>query len=150
MPSCIYSNAKSAQSFGAKLKRIIVENNRQKFMALSCFPVNCIDQGDVNFVFGSNSHPSTIKSFLINPDIKMKVFGPFDYDDHEGNNDYILMYYLPNIVAFEKNGTLSDKSRKDMWWKGYVETVISYHNGQWHFHRTPFYHGAHLPWEKDY
>ena len=60
------------------------------------------------------------------------------------------MYYDPKLVKFNDKGYLSESDRQQLWWKGYIETVVHYENGVWGLKDTPFYHGAHLPWAEDY
>ncbi|MEX1222717.1 MAG: hypothetical protein WEA82_11490 [Idiomarina sp.] len=142
---------KRAHDFGRKLESIIENNDRKKFLELPCFPSNCIEEDDIDYVFGTNNQPSFIKSFLENPEIEMKVFGPFVYDDNstKGSN-YIVMYYHPKKVKFNDSGHLSETNRERLWWEGYIETVIHCQNELCGFQQTPFYHGAHLPWAEDY
>lgn len=66
-----------------------------------------------------------------------------------GGASFILMYYDPTVLKFNDDGFLSMEDREKLWWKGYIETVVHYKDGAWGLFRTPFYHGADLPWAKN-
>ena len=83
-------------------------------------------------------------------DIGIKVFGPFTYSEKSNSSNYIFMYYDQALVQFDDSGYLTSKDRQELWWNSYIETVMTFSDGQWKFHRTPFYHGAHSPWSEDY
>ena len=147
---CCQADIKQALEFGSQIKNIVEKNEREAFFRLPCFPADCIDSDDINYVFGEDGNASFIKSFLDKPDVQIKVFGPFASDDLRKGSSFILMYYNPELVTFNVNGLLSERNRENLWWKGYIETVVHCQNGIFGFKETPFYHGAHLPWADDY
>lgn len=148
---CSYGgDSLSVHDFAVDLRGVITSGQVDKFNQLGCVPTKCIDNDDINYVFGTGGKIGFIKSFLSRPEVEIKTYGPFQYSDDSSSSDYIVMYYDPLLVRFDKNGNLSEEQRREMWWKAYVETVVSLKDGVWYFNRTPFYHGAHLPWAEDY
>lgn len=150
LTSCAQAELKQARKFGEDLKNIVVQNDKEAFLSLPCFPINCVDSDDVDYVFGSSNAESFIKSFLSESSVNLKVFGPYAHDGSSKGASFILMYYKPDLVTFNSAGHLSEVDRKNLWWKGYVETVVHVKDGVWGFKETPFYNGAHLPWTIDY
>lgn len=145
-----YADAESAQQFAERLQGIIVNGEVEKFRKLSCVPTDCVDEADVRYVFGGGDQGGFVKRFLGRSGVDIRVFGPFEYSETLSGDEYILMYYDPAVVDFDAEGYLSQEDREHLWWKGYVETVVSYKDEKWNFVYTPFYHGAHLPWADDY
>jgi len=147
---CVKAQNESIEQYAGRLQNIIISGDTGSFAALSCFPSECVDKSDIDYVFGKSNSDGSIKSFLSQFDIKIKVFGPYQYSDRPGHNEYLLMYYDPSLVKFNSDGYLSSYDREKLWWKGYVETVVTQKDDKWVFYRTPFYYGAHLPWAEDY
>ena len=148
---CAYSKqSESAEEFGRRLRQIIIEGDVGSFRQLQCVPQKCIGEDDIRYVFGDIAKPSPIKALLSDPKITIKVFGPYTYEDDYPNGSYALLFYLPEAALFTESGFMTPEARKTQWLRSYTETVISKKNGDWIFHRTPFYFGAHLPWLADY
>ena len=147
-----YANTEieSAEEFARELRKIIVNRQVNVLEELPCFPSNCIDDDDIRYIFGSAQKKSFILQFLQREDIGIKVFGPFTYSEKSNGSNYIFMYYDQALVQFDDSGYLTSKDRQELWWNSYIETVMTFSDGQWKFHRTPFYHGAHSPWSEDY
>lgn len=143
-------NALTAEEFALELKQIIASGSVKAFKDIPCFPTDCIDNGSVKYVFGAVGETSFIEKLINMKDLKIKVYGPYTYSDDAANQSYSLVYYDPNQVSLNQKGYMDAEVRKNMWWKGYVETVVIMKDGKWAFHYTPFYHGAHLPWAEDY
>ena len=150
LASCALAQEESSREFAERLRDIIVSRDTAAFSELPCFPSHCVDQDDVDYVFGTDGEESYLVHLLQRTDIKVKVFGPFEYSESSSNSEYVVMYYDPLVVVFDRDGLLSEKDRKELWWNGYVETVVTLDDGEWAFYRTPFYYGAHLPWAEDY
>jgi len=144
------SGQDSAREFALRLRSIIVSGDRTEFRNIGCYPADCIDDDDVTFVFGAGECESYIRKFLSNPAVETRVFGPFTYSNELKDSSYVIMYFDPETVKFDPRGTLSPQQRENLWWTGYIETVISPVGSSWGFHRTPFYHGADPPWLEDY
>jgi hypothetical protein len=136
--------------FALRLRGMIVSGDEAAFRKLGCYPASCVDDDDVAFVFGKKESQATIRRLLSNPAVEVKVFGPFTYSDELKDSSYVVMYYDPEIVKFDPYGRLSQEQRENLWWKGYVETVVSPVGSGWGFHRTPFHNGADPPWLGDY
>ena len=69
LTSCAQAEIKQAHEFGGHLKTIVIKNDHEAFSSLTCFPANCIDSHDIDYVFGADGVASFIKSFLENPSI---------------------------------------------------------------------------------
>lgn len=150
LSSCLYANGGAVVEFAERLKNIITYGEIDQFSRMSCGASRCVDKEYINYIFGTDDQEGFVKSFLGRPSIKIKIFGPYWYSDRSKGNDYALVYYDPAIVKFNSDGHLSDEDRRDLWWVGYIETVVSFHDGNWGFTHTPFYYGAHIPWAEDY
>ena len=150
LAGCTPGQEQSPWEFAERLRAIIASNDTAAFSELPCLPTDCIDQDAIDYVFGTDSDESYLARFLQRNDIEVKVFGPIEYADASRNSEFVVMYYDPEIVLFDSGGHMSEKDRKDLWWNGYVETIVVVKNGEWAFYRTPFYYGAHLPWAEDY
>ena len=150
LSSCAQAEIEQAREFGKYLRCLILNNDRDTFFKLPCFPSDCVDRDDIDYIFGVDEEFGFIHSFLKRSGVKMKVFGPFSYNDSSGGNDFILMYFDPELVKFNDEGNLSESDRQELWWKGYIETVVHCQEDICGFQKTPFYHGAHLPWVEDY
>lgn len=148
--SCALAQEESPRQFAEQLREIIVSNDTAAFRVLPCLPSPCIDQDGVDYIFGVDGEESGLVHLLRRTDIKVKVFGPLKYDASLSESQYVVVYYDPDIVKFDRHGHMSEKDRENLWWNGYVETVVVPHSGEWAFYRTPFYYGAHLPWAEDY
>ncbi len=136
--------------FARELRAIIVRGDEAAFRQLPCYPVDCIGNDDLRFVFGTKNEESFIRRFLTSPNVKVRIFGPYTYSDQLPNASYAIMYYDPAVVKFDSEGMLSQQDREELWWKGYIETVVSPVGSRWGFHRTPFYHGVDPPWAEDF
>lgn len=148
-PGC-FSAQESVNEFATKLREIIASGDVAQFRALTCYPAYCIDDDDVKFVIGTDTSEAWIRKFLRNPAVRIRVFGPYTYSDELENGSYVVMFYDPEMVFFETDGNLMASQREELWWKGYVETVITRVGSGWGFHRTPFYNGTEPPWMKDF
>ena len=147
---CAQAQDESIEQYANRLQNIIASGDTNSFVALPCFPSKCIDQDDISYIFGEDSGDGFVKKILSQPGVKIKVFGPYKYSGRPDHNEYVLMYYDPNLVEFNSDGYLSPDDREKLWWKGYVETIVTLKGDNWAFYRTPFYYGAHLPWAEDY
>lgn len=148
--SCVQAQNESIELYAERLRDIIVGGDKQGLIDLPCFPSKCVSQYDIEYIFGKGDNDAFVKNFLSQPERKIKIFGPYQYSDRPYSNEYLLMYYDPNLVRFNSEGHLSQDDREKLWWKGYVETVITLKDGEWAFYRAPFYNGTHLPWAEDY
>lgn len=152
LSGCTSANNQTVDEFAKTLKEIISYQKLEKFMEIPCFPSGCEAEANLQYIFGDGKKKSFVLEFMQRRNIKIKIFGPYQYSEDSNYRNYSLMFYDPNIVQFNDNGFLSEADRQDLWWKGYIETVVSVssENGEWGFHRTPFYYGAHIPWSEDY
>ena len=149
LPSCAAAQ-QGVADFAERVRKIVVLGDVSAFSELPCYPAPCIDQEDTDFVIGPAESKSFIREFLENPRVKIKIFGPYTYDDETGEKSYLVMFYDPDLVKFNSEGQLSQEERERLWWKGYIETVVSPVNSGWGFHRTPFYYGTEAPWTEDF
>jgi len=150
MAAACASAQESVADFAERVRKIVVAGDVRSFMKLPCYPAACIDEDDVAFVIGAKDSGSFVRRFLMNPDVEIKIFGPYTYADEAGKTSYALMFYDPKLVSFNADGNLSQEDRERLWWNGYVETVVSPVQSGWGFHRTPFYFGSEPPWMEDF
>jgi len=149
LSSCGQGQSDLGLRFAEQIKEVIADGDVEGFRELPCFPMECVGQEEVAYVFGENETDSYIRALLRNPKVEIKIFGPFQYSgDPEG--EYSVVYFDPEVVEFGNEGFMSSVAREELWWAGYVETVIKNENGVWGFYRAPFYYGANLPWVSDY
>lgn len=139
-----------AEQYAMKIRELIMVGDEEGFRDLSCIPADCVDNDDIDYVFGTGVATSFMREFLKNPKIKIKIFGPFEYEEEFGKSSFSVIYYDPDIIRFDDEGHMSMEIRKTQWNKGYIETLVTCVDGVCGFHRTPFYYGAHLPWAEDY
>lgn len=149
VPACA-SGEETVVEFANRLREIIASGNSKAFRQIACYPSSCIDEEDVRFVFGTVEDKSYIRRLLSDPRTEVKIFGPYTYSDDLKDRSFAIMFYNPGVVRFDAKGELSEEQRTDLWWNGYVETVVSPVGSGWGFHRTPFYHGADPPWSDDF
>ena len=147
---CAQAQHESIEKYANRLQNIIVSGDTKGFVDLPCFPSNCIDQETTDYIFGEGGGDGFVKRLLSQSNIEIKIFGPYRYSSLPNRTEYAIMYYDPRLVKFNDSGYLSPDGRENLWWRGYVETVVTLDSGKWAFHRTPFYYGAHLPWTEDY
>lgn len=141
----------SVNEFSCLLKQDIAKGKPKYVQRYDCSPISCLGMDEYEFIFGNGTENSYVSLLMKKPSTKIKTFGP--YKDEGGDDTietYSIVFYDPEIVAFDKNGLLSELDRERFWWKGYVETIVQKNKNGWSFHRTPFYYGAHLPWAEDY
>lgn len=148
--ACSSSGGKEIDNFAEKVIDIVVSKKVDLFDNLPCFPEDCVGEDELEFIFGTKKKPGFVSMFLSRPNIKFKAYGPITYQTDPVEEAYVIIFYDPLLVKFTSKGVLNEEDRKDFWWKGYVETVVSFQNGNWGFYRTPFYYGAHIPWVDDY
>ena len=147
---CASAQDLSLLEFANSLKDTITSRNTTAFRQLPCFPTECIAADEVEYVFGAHGSDSYLIKLLKSPNVRIKVFGPVRYSNAEVTDVYVVVYFDSQLVAFDEAGQMSQEDRKDLWWNGYVETLVTKYNDEWAFYRTPFYFGAHLPWADDY
>lgn len=148
--SCVQAQSESVADFAIRVQSLIASGEAHAFKSLPCFPSGCVDREAINFIFGDDSSDGYIRKFLRQSDIQIKIFGPYQYSSDSNHSAYAIMYYDPDLVKFNSQGYLSSSDREELWWDGYIETVVTFKDNKWGFYRTPFYYGAHLPWAKDY
>lgn len=139
-----------AMEFAEEVRRIVVSGSVKNFLSLPCVPADCIGADDIEYVFGTSEDESFIRKFLKKPEVKVRVFGPYVQEDSFEKSGFSIVYYDPSLVEFGRDGFMDPDDRRDQWNNGYVETRITCMEGRCAFHRTPFYHGAHIPWMDDY
>ncbi len=140
---CSHDKREKVEGFARSLQEIIVNNKVDEFKLTNCFPDSCITNEAINHVFGRDD-PSYIREFLSNDEVRVKIFGPTGVDLDGNSAQFSLVYYDPNVVYFE-SGFMPKDIREERWWDGYIETLILVQDGEVGFYRTPFYHGAHIP-----
>lgn len=146
MVTPVYACEASAKVFAQRVMKIITTGDVDHFMRLNCFPNDCIQSEETEYIFGSSENAGFIVSFLKRDSIKTKVYGPINYNFSGDAREYVVVYFDSELVKFSSGGFLSEQDREELWWKGYVETVITVVDGEWGFSRTPFYYGTEPPW----
>ncbi len=128
----------TAGDFAARLRTMIVEKRVDAFQALPCQPAGCIDEQVVEQVFGSDGREGFVRRFLMRPDITVRVYEPFSLEQLMDGSDYLFLYFDPIVARFGERGYLSERDRRTLWRKSYIETRISLDRGEWRFHGSPF------------
>jgi hypothetical protein len=144
------SKTESVEAFGRRVGTVISSGDTEAFRKIPCFPSACASEDDARYVFGSDADPSPIRQLFRFTAFRMKVFGPFTYEEDRPNGSYAIVYYRSEAPLFSPDGVMKPSTREREWLKSYVETVVTRTPEGWAFHRTPFYRAAHLPWASDY
>ena len=140
----------SVEAHADLIKKIVSTGDVDVFRELKCFPSSCIDEHVVEYVFGKDGKKGEVKKILGLKNLNIKIFGPYTFDDKAKNSSYSIVFYNPSVIKLTSDGYMKAEDQAKLWMVEYVETVVIFRNGMWNFHYTPFYHGAHLPWEEDY
>lgn len=148
----ISANAENIQvlKFASEIKQLISEKNTNSLKELNCYPHanHCVSDRTLEFIFKNNN--GELHSLISSKKLKIKVYGPYTYDEKHPDSSYVILFYIPQIIKFRENGLLSEKTQKEHWNKNLTETVVTVISGKVHLNRTIFYFEAHAPWADDY
>lgn len=149
----ISANAENSEilKFASSIDKSIKNKNINKLKSLKCFPAqnSCVSTEAVEYIFTKNNKGS-IHSLISNKNTKIKIYGPYTHETKHPNSSYVILFYNPEIIKFNKKGLLSVETEKEQWNKNLTETVVTLINGVPHLNRTIFYYGAHAPWAGNY
>ncbi len=139
------ANDADVVAFANQLKSAIIAQDSAAIRMMGCVPTpnQCFNQPIANYLFGSGEGTGEIGKFLNQPNVRLKVFGPYTYEHIYKNSSYVIVFFDPAIELFNENGFLKQELAEKYWNKGYVETVVTRLNGKINLNRTMFYYGAH-------
>ncbi len=145
------NHSEQITKFSEEIINVFSEKNSEGLNKLECLPKENDDfcEDALVHLYGKKQ-PSSLVKLLRKPSVKVKVFGPYTYEEKFHGKSYLIIFYDSEAIDSDKLEMLSSQQIKKRWMKSYAETVVLFLNGKIGFHRTPFYYGAHAPWADDY
>jgi len=149
--SSAQTSNEQVQAFAFEVRRLIAESDISGFRQLSCVPANnTISEEAIERIFGPSDSTSDFERIMREPMLEVEIIGPYTREDHWPNSSYMITYYTSESTPFDSNDRISDEIGRKELYKSFLEMEVTISNGTVHFHRTPFYLGAHHPYVGDY
>ena len=134
--------------FSEDVRTLIATRAIEKFSNIPYFPEsNSLSNTARESIFGIDSN---FENIMKNERVKLKVYGPFTYDESLPNATYVVIYYDPKESPFDISGNISDKVGVNELYHSFLQMVVTIKNGVVYFHRTPFYIESHHPYVGEY
>ncbi len=135
--------------FASKVRHVISVEDINQFSKFAIYPNYVIDKDHIEYVFSKRNERS-FPSLLRNKNTKTLISEPHDMPNGDGQKVYTVIFYDSGVLSLAEGERVSHEDIERYWGISYLETLVTNCGQSWCFYRTPFYFGAHAPWESDY